>query len=86
MYIRKKFKFHFIMYWTFELISYLSDAPFPATKSEIIDYAMRIGAPLELIENLEQLDDDGVYHNIDEICPDRPTESEYYFNEDEYDY
>lgn len=74
------------MYWTFELINYLKNAPWPATKSELIDYAVRTCAPLELIENLEQLDSDGIYHNIDDVCPDRPTESEYYFNEDENDY
>ena len=74
------------MYWTFELINYLIDAPWPASKSELIDYVSRIGAPLELIENLEQLEDEGLYYDIDEVCPDRPTESEYYFNEDEDDY
>ena len=26
------------MYWTLELASYLSDAPWPATKDELIDY------------------------------------------------
>jgi hypothetical protein len=30
------------MYWTLELASYLEEAPFPATKDEIIDYAIRI--------------------------------------------
>jgi len=28
------------MYWTLELASYLSDAPWPATKDELIDYAI----------------------------------------------
>ena len=28
------------MYWTLELASYLSDAPWPATKDELIDYSM----------------------------------------------
>ena len=28
-------------YWTLELASYLSDAPFPANKNELIDYAIR---------------------------------------------
>ena len=40
------------MYWTLELASKLEDAPWPATKEELIDYAMRSGAPLEVIENL----------------------------------
>ena len=38
------------MYWTLELASKLEDAPWPATKDELIDYAMRSGAPLEVIE------------------------------------
>ena len=31
-------------YWTLELASKLEDAPWPATKEELIDYAMRSGA------------------------------------------
>ncbi len=46
------------MYWTLELASYLEDAPWPATKEELIDYAMRAGAPLEVVENLQQLEDE----------------------------
>ena len=38
------------MYWTLELATKLEDAPWPATKDELIDYAMRSGAPLEVIE------------------------------------
>ena len=41
------------MYWTLELASKLEDAPWPATKEELIDYAMRSGAPLEVLENLQ---------------------------------
>lgn len=33
------------MYWTLELASKLEDAPWPATKDELIDYAIRSGAP-----------------------------------------
>ena len=29
------------MYWTLELASKLEDAPWPATKDELIDYAIR---------------------------------------------
>ena len=29
------------MYWTLELASSLDDAPWPATKEELIDYATR---------------------------------------------
>ena len=42
------------MYWTLELASYLEDAPWPATKDELIDYAIRSGAPIEVIENLQE--------------------------------
>ena len=33
------------MYWTLELASKLEDAPWPATKDELIDYATRSGVP-----------------------------------------
>ena len=32
------------MYWTLELASKLEDAPWPATREELIDYAQRSGA------------------------------------------
>ncbi len=46
------------MYWTLELASYLEDAPWPATKDELIDFSIRSGAPIEVIENLQELEDD----------------------------
>ena len=45
------------MYWTLELASKLEDAPWPATKEELIDYAVRSGAWAEVVENLEELED-----------------------------
>ncbi len=73
------------MYWTLELASYLDDAPWPATKEQLIDFADRIGAPIEVIENLEELDDDDfTYENIEEIWPEYPTKDDFLFNEDEY--
>ena len=57
------------MYWTLELASKLEDAPWPATKDELIDYAMRSGAPLEVIENLQEMEDEGVKH----ICFENET-------------
>ena len=30
------------MYWTLELASKLEDAPWPATKEELLDYAIQI--------------------------------------------
>lgn len=47
------------MYWTLELASKLEDAPWPATKDELIDYAQRSGSPLEVIENLQEIEEEG---------------------------
>jgi hypothetical protein len=55
------------MYWTLELASYLSDAPWPMTKAELIDYAIRTGAPMEVVENLQAIEDEGeIYESIEE--------------------
>ena len=73
------------MYGTLELASYLEDAPWPATKEELIDFAIRTGAPLEVVENLQDLEDEGdMYESIEEIWPDYPSREDFLFNEDEY--
>lgn len=73
------------MYWTLELASKLEDAPWPATKDELIDYAQRSGAPLEVIENLNELDEGNmVYEAIEDIWPDYPTKEDFFFDEEEY--
>ncbi|MBP5637364.1 MAG: DUF2795 domain-containing protein [Bacteroidales bacterium] len=73
------------MYWTLELASSLDDAPWPATREELIDYANRSGAPEEVIENLEELDEDGeIYESIEDIWPDYPTKEDFMWNEEEY--
>ena len=65
------------MYWTLELASKLEDAPWPATKDELIDYAMRSGAPLEVIENLQEMEDEGeIYESIEDIWPDYPSKED----------
>ena len=46
------------MYWTLELATYLTDAPWPANKDELIDYCIRTGAPLEVIENLQEIEEE----------------------------
>jgi len=72
------------MIWTIELASFLDDAPWPATKEELIDYCERIGAPLEVIENLKELEDsEEPYESIEDIWPDYPTEEDFFYNEDE---
>ena len=73
------------MFWTLELASYLEDAPWPATKDELIDYAIRSGAPIEVVENLQELEVEGeVYESIEDIWPDYPSQEDFLFNEDEY--
>ena len=73
------------MYWTLELASKLEDAPWPATKDELIDYAIRTGAPLEVVENLQSIEDEGdSYESIEEIWADYPTDDDFLWNEDEY--
>ena len=64
------------MYWTLELASKLEDAPWPATKDELIDYAVRSGAPLE--------DEGEIYESIEDIWPDYPSKDDFFFNEEEY--
>ena len=67
------------------LASHLEEAPWPATKDELIDYAIRSGSPIEVIENLQELDDEGEgYEGIEDIWPDYPTQEDFFFNEDEY--
>ena len=73
------------MYWTLELASKLEDAPGPATKEELIDYAIRSGAPLEVLENLQEIEDEAdVYESIEDIWPDYPSKDDFLWNDDEY--
>ena len=72
------------MIWTIELASYLDDAPWPATKDELIDYAERIGAPLELVYNLQELEvtEEG-FEAIEDVWPDYPTDEDFFFMDDD---
>jgi hypothetical protein len=86
-YFAKKITFAKIltMYWTLELASKLEDAPWPANKDELIDFAIRSGAPMEVVENLQELEDDGeMFDSIEDIWPDYPDKDDFFFNEDEY--
>ena len=47
------------MYWTLELASKLEDAPWRASKEELLDYAIRSCAPMEVVENLQEMEDEG---------------------------
>ena len=73
------------MYWTLELASKLEDAPWPATREELIDFCIRSGAPMEVIENLREIEDEGeAYDKIEDLWPDYPTREDFFFHEDEY--
>ena len=73
------------MYLTLEFDTKLEDAPWPATKEELIDYAMRAGAPLEVIENLQEMEDEGDTNEcIEDIWPDYPSKDDFFFDEEEY--
>ncbi len=73
------------MYWTLDLAMHLEDAPFPATRDELIDYAIRSGAPLEVIENLQEMEEEGeLFESMEDIWPDYPRKDDFLFNEDEY--
>jgi hypothetical protein len=75
------------MYWNLDLARYLVDAPWPATKEELIDYASRIGAPQEVLENLNELqDNDEQYESIEELWPDFPTDEDFYYNDEDTDF
>ncbi|MEI6090546.1 MAG: DUF2795 domain-containing protein [bacterium] len=45
------------MFWTPEFAATLEDAPWPATKDELLDYANRSGCPQEVLDNLMELED-----------------------------
>jgi hypothetical protein len=73
------------MYWTLELASKLEDAPWPATKDELIEWCIRTGVQPEVIENLREIEDEGeAYERIEDLWPDYPTKEDFFFNEDEY--
>ena len=69
------------MYWTLELASKLDDATWHATNEDLIDYAVRSGAPLEVLENLQEIEDEGdIYVSIEDIWPDYPSKDDFIFN------
>ena len=73
------------MYWTLEMASYLEEAPWPANKQELIDYATRTCAPMSVIENLEEIEDDEEpFECMEDIWPDYPTADDFMWNEEEY--
>ena len=46
---------------------------------------MRSGAPAEVIENLQEIEDEGdIYDTIEDIWPDYPSNEDFFFDEEEY--
>jgi hypothetical protein len=75
------------MIWTMELASWLDDAPWPATRDELLDYAERIGAPTQVHENLKELEDpDETYEGIEDIWTDYPADEDFYYGDEEHEY
>ena len=51
----------------------------------IVDWALRTGAQEEIIENLQEIEDEGeIYERIEDLWPDYPSKDDFFFNEDEY--
>lgn len=74
------------MHWTFEARKYLEEAKWPTTKNELIDYLLNCTeAPEELILALKEIDtdDEEEFSNIDELWPDLPKITDYYFEEND---
>ncbi|MDD3125242.1 MAG: DUF2795 domain-containing protein [Candidatus Kapabacteria bacterium] len=74
------------MFWTPELAKFIEDAPWPATKEELLDYTNRNGSPLQVIENIVELDDtDELIEGIEDLWPEYEdvTTEEYFYNDDE---
>jgi len=74
------------MFWTPELAKYLEDAPWPATKEELIDFANRTACPWQVIENLMELDDTDEYIEcLEDLWPEYEdiANEEYFYNDDE---
>ena len=72
------------MYWTLELAGCLEDAPWPANKEELLDYAIRSGSPIQVIENLQELEDEEIFDSMEEVWTDFPSKEDFMFNEDEH--
>lgn len=73
------------MFWTLKLASELLDAPWPATKDELLDYALRTGVSDAVRQNLQELEEeDEIYETIEDVWPDYPRKDDFLFNEDEY--
>ena len=81
------------MICTVELAAALDEAPFPASREELIEWAERNGLPNQVIVNLEELEeiDEGeeiIYEGIEDIWPDYIRKEDFFHNEEDegFDY
>lgn len=81
------------MIWTVELAAALDEAPFPASREELIEWGERNGLPNQVIVNLEELEeiDEGeeiIYEGIEDIWPDYIRKEDFFHNEEDegFDY
>ncbi len=81
------------MIWTVELAAALDDAPFPATREELIEWAERNGLPQQVLDNLYELEEiqegeNMVYEGIEDIWPDYISKEDFFHNEEDegFDY
>lgn len=76
------------MFWTPELASFLEDAPFPATKEELLDYAMRAACPQLIIDNILEIEDEeALIEGIEDLWPEYEDvlNDEFLYNDDQDD-
>jgi hypothetical protein len=81
------------MIWTVEQAAELDEAPFPATREELIEWAERNGLSQQVIDNLYELDiiedgEDMTYEEIEDIWPDYIRKEDFFHNEEDegFDY
>ena len=81
------------MIWTVEQAAELDEAPFPATREELIEWAERNGLSQQVIDNLYELDiiedgEDMTYEEIEDIWPDYTRKEDFFHNEEDegFDY
>ncbi len=56
-----------------------------ARQEELLEWAIRSAAHRKVIENLQEMEDEGeIYERIEDIWPDYPTKEDFFFHEDEY--
>lgn len=74
------------MFWTPELAAFLEAAPWPATREELLDYINRNGSPMQVIDNIMELDEtDELIEGIEDLWPEYEdiSSEEYFYNDDE---